>query len=109
MHIPMSHVIVRKIAISRNPVAPAAPPGLWDQEAHALARSLPIDYEMEGHLLEPVRVDGIIRLRRFRRNDVRADGYFESSEIVAIREPFVETRNSIYLVEVQPKSGEDAA
>lgn len=105
----MNHVIVRKIAISRNPVAPAAPPDLWDQEAHALARSLPIDYEMEGHLLEPLRVGGIIRLRRFRRNHVRADGHFESSEIVAIREPLVETRNSIYLVEVQPSRREDAA
>lgn len=105
----MNHVFVRKIAISRNPVAPAAPPELWDQDAQALTRSLPIDYEMEGHLLEPLCVGGIIRLRRFRRNHVRADGHFESSEIVAIREPFVETRNSIYLIEVQPKRGVDAA
>lgn len=103
------HVIIRKIGTSRAPDAPAAAPGQLDQEASNPTHSLPIDYEMEGHLLEPIAIGRTIRLRRFRRNDVLADGLFESSEVVAIREPFVETRNSIYRVDPQPTDRANAA
>lgn len=103
-----THVVIRKIASSRCPRVPAAP-RQSDQEANDPTRSLPVDYEMEGHLLAPLAVGGTIRLQRIRRNQVQAAGQFESSGIVAIREPFVETRNSIYLVEVQPTRGRGAA
>lgn len=96
----MTHVILRKIAASRCPEAPSAPPGSPDVAADDPTRSLPVDYELEGHLLAPLEVGGVIRLLRFRRNEVSALGLFESSAIVAVREPFVETRNSIYHVQV---------
>jgi len=92
----MTYVIVRKIAASRCPDVPAAPPGPLDRPAVSPLHSLPIDYEMEGYLFEPLRIGGIIRLHRIRRNQVIASGKFESSPIVALRDPFVETRNSIY-------------
>lgn len=96
----MTHVILRKIGISPRPDVPAAPPGLEDQPADSPHHSLPLDYEMEGDLLEPLQIGRTIRLRRYRRNHVKIDGNFESTPIVAIREPFVETRNSIYLVKI---------
>jgi len=63
--------------------------------------SLPVDYQMRGHLLDPVRVGGRIRLWRTHRNNVEIEGYFYSSPICSIQKEsyLVETFNSIYKIE----------
>lgn len=65
--------------------------------------SLPLDYEIKGHLVYPVRVGDTIFVKRIERNGVKSDGVFVSSVVKEIKEgkkhTLVSTRNSIYIVE----------
>ena len=91
-------VIVTKLSACKNPVME---PSSWDEwnftETNYL--SLPVDYEMQGYLLYPVKVGGRIHLYRTQRNGFDSQGYFYSSPICSIRDDaLVETFNSIYRV-----------
>jgi hypothetical protein len=65
--------------------------------------SLPLDYEVKGHLVYPVRVGDTIFVRRTERNGVKSDGVFVSSVIKRIKEgkkhTLAMTRNSVYVIE----------
>lgn len=67
--------------------------------------SLPIGYDLEGVLLDPIEVGAPIRIRRFLRNGVRADGLFVSSAVTQIGEDRLMTFNSIYKIEVTTGAG----
>lgn len=69
-------------------------PGSWDNQG-----GIPIDYEIEGILLEPIEVHGNLFVARHLRNGVRADGFFVSTMIVELDSPDrIVTRNSIYSI-----------
>lgn len=65
--------------------------------------SLPLDYEIKGRLVYPVRVGDTIFVKRTERNGVKSDGAFVSSVVKGIKEgkkhTLVTTRNSVYILE----------
>lgn len=106
---PGTQVLIIKLSASSNPVAE---PGSWEGWIPGSldnAGSLPVDYELRGFLLAPVRVGEQIHLFRTERNGVEADGYFSSTPIVKIQDAsLVETYNSIYRVTANiPKREEE--
>ena len=64
--------------------------------------SLPIDYVMDGYLLEVPRLNGVILLQRHVRNGVVRRGMFRSSTIRRIDYDVIVTQNSIWRVQRVP-------
>ena len=60
--------------------------------------SLPLHYEMEGVLLEPLRVGGLIVILRFGRNATISEGLFSSSPIKRSAGPLVDTSHSLFSI-----------
>ena len=60
--------------------------------------SLPVDYELQGSLIEPMEVGKPILVHRTCRNGVRADGLFQSSPVREFKNGAAITLNSIYLI-----------
>ena len=91
-------VIIKKIAASKNPVSK---PGFWTNWVFGEQNtdSPPVEYEMIGFLMAPVKVGGHIHLFRTHRNGIQVNGQFCTSSIISIRDGnLVETFNSIYQV-----------
>ena len=61
--------------------------------------SLPVDYEVIGHLIVPPQPGKGVRMMRYQRNGIWATGVFNSTEVQEVYEWGFRTRNSIYLVE----------
>jgi hypothetical protein len=105
---PGTTVMITKLSACNNPVVG---PGSWENWVPGGAEnrgSLPVDYELQGVLMAPVRVGGQIHVFRTWRNGVEADGFFESTPIVKIRKPsLVETFNSVYRVSVPKREEEE--
>ena len=99
--LPGHRVLVRKVQASKTPVEET---GTWEECAAGSApeKSLPLNYEMEGVLVEPVEIGGRIALLRFSRNAVVSDGLFFSTPIIVRNGSLVETFNSVYLVIRRP-------
>jgi hypothetical protein len=64
--------------------------------------SLPLDYVMDGYLLESLRPKGVILLLRYVRNGVVRRGIFRSSTIRRIDCDVIETQNSLWRVQRVP-------
>jgi hypothetical protein len=95
-------VRITKLRAAPNPTAQ---PGDWDtfvQGVRSITHSLPVDYEMQGFLVEPPEVGGIVRLLRIQRNDVAALGVFQSTPITAVGEGIFTTKNSVYQIQRIP-------
>jgi len=104
---PGTHVLIIKLSASQNPIAEPGSWKGWIPGSLDNAGSLPVDYELSGFLLAPVRVGEQIHLYRTERNGVEADGYFYSTPIVKIQNAsLVETFNSIYRIMASQKGGE---
>ena len=107
------HVRIRKVAEAPNARCKAAPwadhvPGAVNHHG----KSLPLGYELEGELTQPLVVGGPLVVRRTHRNGVEFRGVFTTSPIAAIETNQVWTQNSVYLVtflDADRKSGEAAA
>ena len=98
--------LVRLIKRASTPDAQVAP-GSWnDWVPGALDNhgSLPVDYEMMGFLLRPIKVGEAVRLWRISRNGVKAEGLFISTPVQEVRgRESVITSNSIYEVKMARK------
>jgi hypothetical protein len=70
-----------------------------DQEAGYMTEGIPDNYEVEGVLVEDVKVGSCIELHRNKRNGVSAIGYFRTSQIKAISDNIAKTQNSYYIIE----------
>jgi hypothetical protein len=64
--------------------------------------SMPLDYVMDGYLLESLRPKGVILLLRFVRNGVVRRGLFRSSPIRRIHCDVIETQNSFWRIQRVP-------
>lgn len=93
-------VILRKMSPSPKPLFPTASvetyiPGIVNEGV-----TLPIKYELEGLLQEPIEVGKPVRIVRFRRNEVIALGEIETSVITSIKQNkngwLLQTINSVY-------------
>lgn len=95
-------VKITKTSTSASPGIPAAD---WDSFVLGFANphSLPVDYEIEGWLMEQIEIGHPLHVLRIRRNGVQALGEFRSSAVVAIQ---VQTGNSIYRIEPAESNGE---
>ncbi len=92
-------VAITKIRAAQSPMVLPGSWSEWEQGARGNLGSLPVDYELRGVLLEPIRVGGQFRLLRIWRNGVSADGIFVSTRIEAIEgSELVITQNSVYRV-----------
>ncbi len=60
--------------------------------------SLPVDYWVEGYLLEPIRAGFGIHIDRRIRNGFETPGEFTSSPVMLFNGPIAITRNSKYLI-----------
>lgn len=81
---------------------PETLPGSWDTwnpgSLHNVG-SLPVDYEVRGVLLGPVREGLPLVVLRTHRNGVAREGRFVSTPVVKVRaDGLVETANSIYRI-----------
>ena len=63
-------------------------------------KSLPVDYEVRGTLLEDVRVGEPVQVARTERNGVPMPGFFITSNVVKTTKNRFITQNSVYLVEL---------
>ena len=61
--------------------------------------SLPVDYWLEGFMVEPPSVGKSLIVARTSRNGVDVGGYFTTSEVTEITEDGFKTLNSLYKLE----------
>lgn len=93
----MKYVLIQKIAASE---LAECPPAAWENfrpgAPTPVGVSLPVDYTLEGWLLEDPRVGSCVRVLRRTRNGVPAAGIYTSSEVTAVNPDGYVTLNSIY-------------
>jgi hypothetical protein len=58
--------------------------------------SLPVDYELRGFLIEPIKLGEPLIVWRKERNKVESDGYFHTSPVLAFTDSQITTHNSVY-------------
>lgn len=95
-------VLIRKLAAVASPECRTPSDDVYVPGEINLGLSLPIDYEIEAHLLQDVVVGETMVAFRHKRNGVDVPGVFESTPVVSIerREDIgiVKTANSVYEV-----------
>lgn len=62
--------------------------------------SLPIEYTVEGILMEPIQVGRSVLMERDTRNGVQHPGIFQTSKVTEVKGNTFRTLNSIYNFEV---------
>lgn len=95
----MKYVKVKKIAIADNPQCETA---IWEDYKPGEDNgnvSPPVEYTIEGYLLEDLKVGNALAVDRRMRNGVAMSGLFRTSVITQIINNLVVTQNSKYLVE----------
>lgn len=59
--------------------------------------SLPVEYEIEGELSAPIEVGKSVLVFRDKRNGKKANGIFQTSEVLEVALNGFRTRNSVYV------------
>ncbi len=90
------YVQIRKVDKQKNPVVPTpkASDFVCGQDNGEV--SLPLEYKIEGWLLNKIEVGKQVRVHRLIRNGIKAEGYFETSPVTKVSEFGFETANSVY-------------
>ena len=89
---------ITKLSESANPEIKAGDSRTWKYGVEN-TESLPVDYYIEGWLLNSITVGQCVKALRDNRNGVKMPGYFITSPVTKITDTGFETLNSIYLVE----------
>ena len=87
-----------KLSACENALIPPSPWEDW-KIGEMNTRSLPVDYELQGILVEPMEAGKPIRVLRTHRNGVRVDGFFQSSPVREFKNGAAITLNSIYFID----------
>lgn len=61
--------------------------------------SLPVEYEIEGYMVDPPALGASFVVERTSRNGIKAYGEFSTSPITVIAPGMIKTQNSIYTIE----------
>ena len=79
---------------------PVSPPSSWEawKFGELNEGSLPVDYELQGTLMEPIVIGKCMLVLRTHRNGVSSDGIFQSSPVREFKNGAAITLNSIYLI-----------
>ena len=68
-----------------------------DGKDHFDNYSLPIEYNIEGYLLNEIQVNESVMIDRIKRNGVLASGAFVTSRVTEVGDNYFKTRNSVYM------------
>ena len=69
-----------------------------DGEDHFDNYSLPIEYNLEGYLLnDEIQVNKSVIVERIKRNGVKALGTFQTSRVIEVGDTYFKTQNSVYM------------
>jgi hypothetical protein len=90
-------VRVVKLSACNDPLSPSSSWEDW-KIGELNDGSLPVDYELQGSLIEPMEAGKSILVLRTHRNGVRADGLFQSTPVREFKNGAAITLNSIYLI-----------
>lgn len=93
----MSHRIhIEKVAEVKSGL-PANPKGAHvPGEEQNENFSLPIEYWIEGTLINPIEVGNPVCIQRDNRNGIKIDGYFTSTNVTEVTTNQFKTQNSVY-------------
>jgi hypothetical protein len=89
---------IKKIAVVAGGLAP------MEKDMHVSGtssnvsknKSLPIEYTIEGELVDPIQIGKCVNVLRTKRNGVVVIGYFNTSQVTEITENTFKTQNSVY-------------
>lgn len=59
--------------------------------------SIPIEYNIEGYLLNEIQVNESVMVNRIKRNGVHVSGVFSTSRVTEVGEKYFKTKNSVYI------------
>jgi hypothetical protein len=68
-----------------------------DGKDHFDNYSLPVEYNIEGYLLNEIQVNESVMIDRIKRNGVKASGAFVTSRVTEVGDNYFKTRNSVYM------------
>lgn len=94
----LPYVRVTKIDKTENALHETSSREEW-QHGQKNLKSPFVGYWLEGNLLTPMSVGGVLWVDRKVRNGESVEGYFRSSPIIKIDGKEVHTNNSVYLVD----------
>lgn len=94
-----NYIRITKLKSVPNPIAPTPNKKDFVAGQDNGFVSLPVDYTVEGYLLEDIKVGKSILIDRRKRNDVEISGFMNTSHVKKITKTGVETENSVYLIE----------
>jgi hypothetical protein len=97
------HIRLTKIKASENPEYATPHWNSYKQGVVNKGTSIPIDYWVEGFLINPLKVGESAMIQRTVRNGVEVSGFMTTSEIIEINGDIFETLNSIYKIEYLDK------
>ena len=93
-------VIIKKLAAVENPGVATAEKHEYVCGSGTNTKSPPVEYEVEGRLMNDVAVGEAVKLDRWRRNEVVTNGQFMTSPVVKVSADGFETMNSKYSLQV---------
>lgn len=94
-----SYVKISKISASKDPEYLSPTLDVYEAGKDNGDVSLPVEYWLEGYLMEEPTVGKSVVVQREIRCGIKAGGIFRSSPVVQITEDGFETLNSIYKLE----------
>ena len=106
-------VRVSKISPSTAPIFRTAEEIEWKSGEHNKGITLPINYTVEGVLVQDLGLHNNLTLARTKRNSVEAMGIFQTSRIQSIEYSnktnlyTVETENSVYVISILKEAEEN--
>lgn len=68
-----------------------------DGKDHFDNYSLPVEYNIEGYLLNEIQVNESVMIDRIKRNGVSASGAFVTSRVTEVGDNYFKTLNSVYM------------
>ena len=91
-----SYVKITKLSASEDPVCQTPSEHEYQTLKDQAIISLPVDYWVEGYLLQEPEVDKPVVVEREIRNGIKVSGLFTTSLVVEVLEDGFKTLNSVY-------------
>lgn len=91
-------IVIKKIAAVAGGIAPMANDAYVPGTGNNIDenKSIPIEYTIEGKLINTIEVGVGVNVMRTKRNGVEATGFFQTSTVTEITENTFKTKNSVY-------------
>ena len=93
----MKKIYIEKLAEVEGGLAARQKHNHKDGRDHFDNYSLPIEYNLEGELINDIEVGKSVVVSRTKRNGVDAYGIFKTSRVTDVGENYFKTQNSVYM------------